>query len=285
MKQYIVDAFTDRLFGGNQAAVMVLDHWLSDELMQSIAIENNFSETAFTVKEQDGYHLRWFTPGGEVDFCGHATLGAAYTVFRFCEPNLEELVFHTRYKGDFIITRQGELFTMDLPAYGLPPVAVTPQMEEAVGAHVLEAYLDRDLLLVLESEDAVRRLTPDLEKVKALDGTCLAVTAKGEKFDCVSRVFVPKLAVPEDPVTGSSHCMIVPYWANRLGKEEIHAFQASKRGGELFARLAGDRVLLSGSAVLFAEAEVSEIGLSKEFSFRKGHDKPEPEHAERQGLK
>lgn len=202
MKQYIVDAFTDKLFAGNPAAVCVLDRWLSDELMQSIAIENNFSETAFTVCERDG------------------------------------------------------VFEMDFPAYVLRPIAVTDAMEDALGARPLEAYLDRDLLLVMDSERTVGRLQTDMEKVKKLDGLLVAVTARGSRYDCVSRVFAPKLGVKEDPVTGSAHCVIAPYWARRLNKNTLTAYQASARTEILRIEVCGERVKIAGTAVLFAESEL-----------------------------
>lgn len=255
MKQYIVDAFADRLFAGNQAAVCVLERWPSAELMRSISVENNFSETAFAVPEGDGYRLRWFTPGGEIDFCGHATLGAAFVLFNFYCPEREEIAFLTRV-GTLCVTRGGDAFEMDFPAYAPNPVAVTDEMAEALGARPLEAYLDRDLLLVMDSEEAVRQLKPNPEKLKALDGLLVAATARGGACDCVSRVFAPKQNVAEDPVTGSAHCMIAPFWAEKLGKHELTAYQASARGGTLRCRVGGGRVRIAGKAVLFAESEL-----------------------------
>ena len=255
MKQYIVDAFTDTVFHGNQAAVCVLDEWLPDKTMMDIAAENNFSETAFTVKAGEGYDLRWFTPGDEINLCGHATLAAAYVLFNYYEKDTDRIMFHT-LSGDLITERHGDGIKMDVPVYSLNKVPVTEEMASAMGAAPKEAYLDRDLLLVYEDEDIIRKMKPDIDKVKQLDGLGVGVTAPGKDYDCVSRFFVPELSIPEDPVTGSVHCMITPYWTERLGKSSLNAFQASKRGGELICELKGDRVIISGKAVLFAVSEL-----------------------------
>lgn len=255
MKQYVVDAFTDKVFAGNPAAVCVMDEWLSDELMQKITIENNLSETAFCVKEGKNYHLRWFTPGGEIDLCGHATLATAYTILRFVEPEADRVAFDT-LSGELIVTKNGKLLEMVFPAYELNPVEVTDKMAEVIGARPIAAFMGRDLLCVMDDEAAVRACSPDTAKVMELDGLLLHVTAKGEDFDCVSRSFAPKCGVPEDPVCGSGHCHIIPYWADALGKTELVAYQASRRGGVLHTRLEGDRVILAGEAALFSEAEI-----------------------------
>lgn len=257
MKQYIVDAFTEKVFHGNQAAVCVLDSWPAESLMMDITRENNFSETAFTVKEEDGYRLRWFTPGGEIDLCGHATLATAYVLLRFYKPEAQSITFHTM-SGDLFIGRRGEFITMDFPAYTCREIPVTDQMEEALGARPREAYLDRDLLLVYDDEATVRTMKPDFENVARIEGVKVgvAVTAPGTSYDCVSRFFAPNLAIDEDPVTGSVHCMIAPYWAKRLGKSVIHAYQASARGGEMVCEIEGDRVVLLGKAALFSVSEL-----------------------------
>ena len=226
MKQYVVDAFTDQVFHGNQAAVCVLDEWLPEELMINIAGENNFSETAFTVREGEKWHLRWFTPGGEIDLCGHA------------------------------ITRKGDLYEMEFPAYDLKKVDVTAAMEDALGASVKEAFLARDLLCVLDDEETVRNLNPDLEKIKQIDGLLVHVTARGKDEDCVSRSFAPKLSVAEDPVCGSGHCHIIPYWADSLGKNDLVAYQASRRGGTLYCRREGSRIFMAGKAALYSIDEL-----------------------------
>lgn len=255
MRQYVVDAFTDKVFSGNQAAVCILDKWIDDELMQNIAAENNFSETAFAVAEENGYHLRWFTPAGEMDFCGHATLGTAFVIFNYYHRKEDSLSFFTQV-GKIVVNRINDVYEMDFPSYRLNPISVTDEMENAIGARPAEAYLDRDLLLILDSEKTVRNLNPNQEKMKLLDGLCVAVTAKSDEYDCVSRVFAPELDVVEDPVTGSSHCMIAPYWANRLGKSEIVAYQASKRTGTLYCKVSADRVRISGKAVLYCVSDI-----------------------------
>lgn len=255
MKQYVVDAFTDKVFSGNPAAVCVMDKWLPDELMMSITIENNLSETAFCVKEGANYHLRWFTPGGEIDLCGHATLATAYTLFRFYEPELSELHFDT-LSGKLIVVKNGELLEMDFPAYELALVDVTDAMVDAIGARPRAAYMGRDLLCVMDSAEQVINAAPDQAKVMQLDGLLLHLTARGADYDCVSRSFAPKCNVAEDPVCGSGHCHIIPYWANALGKNELVAYQASRRGGVLYTRVEGDRIVLAGKAALYSEAEI-----------------------------
>ena len=258
MRQYIVDAFTDKIFGGNPAAVCVFKNFPSAELMQNIALENNLSETAFAVKAGDRYKLRWFTPAAEVDFCGHATLGAGFTILTQLEPDLNAVTFET-LSGEMTVTKAGDFFEMDFPAYRYKKIAVTAEMSAAVGAEVVEAYLSRDLLMVVES---LEKIQPDVEKLAKLDGLTQAVTAAGTDFDCVSRVFAPKVGVPEDPVTGSTHCMIAPFWAERLGKKILNARQASKRGGNLRCEVLGERVKIAGQAVLFS---VAELKLEEEF--------------------
>ncbi len=255
MKQYVVDAFTDQVFHGNQAAVCVLDNWLPEELMMNITRENNFSETAFTVKEGEKWHLRWFTPGGEIDLCGHATLGTAFMLLNYFEKDAQQIVF-TTLSGDLTVTRKGELYEMEFPAYDLKKVDVTAAMEDALGTAVREAWLARDLLCVLDSEQTVRELNPDLEKIKQIDGLLVHVTARGQNEDCVSRSFAPKLSVSEDPVCGSGHCHIIPYWADQLGKDELVAYQASKRGGTLYCRREGSKIFMAGKAALYSIDEL-----------------------------
>ncbi len=256
MRQYIVDAFTEKIFGGNPAAVCVLEDFPPETLMQNIARENNLSETAFVAKSGDSYRLRWFTPAAEVDFCGHATLATAYVILTLLEKDLPAVAFET-LSGRFTVARKGKMFEMNFPAYKPTKIPVTAAMSDAVGAKILEAYLARDLLMVLESAAAVENLAPDLNKLAKLDGLTQAVTAVDKNFDCVSRVFAPKISVPEDPVTGSTHCLIAPYWSERLGKTKLIARQASARGGVLHCEVAGARVKISGNAVLFAVADLT----------------------------
>lgn len=255
MKQYIVDAFTDQVFSGNSAAVCVLEKWLPEEMMIKIASENNLSETAFAVKENNEYQLRWFTPGGEIDLCGHATLAAAYVIMRFYDKEADCISFRTK-SGLLSVKKNGNLYEMKFPAYTLKEVPVTEAMTEAMGARPQKAYLGRDLLCIFDSADVIVKMQPDMDKVKKLEGLLLQVTARGIETDCISRTFAPKLNVNEDPVCGSGHCHIVPYWTEVFGKKEIVAWQASKRGGVLYCRKEGENVFLSGNAVLFAQSDI-----------------------------
>lgn len=256
MKQYTVDAFTDEVFKGNPAAVCIMDTWISERLMQNIAIENNLSETAFAVKINDIYHIRWFTPGGEVDLCGHATLATAFVIFNFYEKNTSEIHFKTMNNTDLTVKRNRELYEMEFPAYKLKKVEITEEIIDAVGTPK-EAYISRDLLCVFENEEEIVNFKPDLEKIEKLEGLILHITAASSKTDCISRSFAPKLSIPEDPVCGSGHCHIVPYWAEKLGKKSIKAFQASKRSGTLYCKMNSKTVMISGKAVLFSESEIN----------------------------
>lgn len=258
IKQYIVDAFTDKLFSGNPAAVCIVSSYPADELMLSIAKENNLSETAFVKPsgEPGRYHLRWFTPGAEVDLCGHATLASGFTVLNCLEAELSHATFET-LSGNLVVTRRGDLYELDFPAYELTPVVVTDAMEKAFGTRPVEAFMGRDLLCVFESEEIVREMTPDQRKLAELDGLLQHATAKGRDFDCVSRSFAPKIAIAEDPVCGSGHCHIAAYWFEKLGTNAIVAYQASARGGVLHCRETHGRIFLSGSAVLFSEGELN----------------------------
>ena len=257
MRQYIADAFTDRVFSGNPAAVCVLEKWITDDLMMNIALENNLSETAFAVKTGDGrYHLRWFTPGGEIDLCGHATLGTAYVIMNFYDQGSEEIRFDT-LSGELIVRRKKDLYEMDFPSYELTEIEVTDEISEVTGHKPSKAFIGRDLLCIFDDEDIIRKMDPDFEKMKRLDGLLLHVTAPGRQYDCVSRSFAPKLNIPEDPVCGSGHCHIVPYWAKALGKNELIAYQASRRGGTLYCTINGNRVTLAGKACLFACSEIN----------------------------
>lgn len=255
MKQYVVDAFTDKVFSGNPAAVCILDRWPEDALLINIAMENNLSETAFAVKQKENYKLRWITPGGEIDLCGHATLASAFVLINFYETKATQVRFDT-LSGELTVRKNGDLYEMDFPSYHLNPIAVTNAMEEAIGARPMEAWMGRDLLCVMENEEQVRNVQPDQEKVKALDGLLLHLTAARTNFACVSRTFAPKCGVAEDPVCGSGHCHIVPYWSERLGSASLTAYQASRRGGTLYCRLNGSRICLAGKAALYSAAEL-----------------------------
>ena len=257
MRQYVVDAFTDHVFAGNPAAVCVMDKWLDEATMMAITRENNLSETAFAVKEGEKYHLRWFTPGGEIDLCGHATLGTACAIMTYVAPELTEITF-TTLSGDLTVVRKGDLYEMDFPAYELKSVPVTQAMADAMnGAMPKAAYMGRDLLCVFDNEATVRSMAVDQEKVRALDGLLLHVTAPGSGGnDCVSRSFAPKCNVAEDPVCGSGHCHIVPYWADTLGRDTLVAYQASPRGGTLYCTREGSRIRMSGKAALYAVSDI-----------------------------
>lgn len=258
MKQYIVDAFTDKIFSGNPAAVCVMNSFPSDDIMQNIAAENNLSETAFVVKENDCYHIRWFTPKSEIDFCGHATLATAYILFNYYAQDTDTLNFYGQI-GEFTVRKSGELTRMEFPAYKLEHIEITDMMIEALGTIPLAAYKDRDILFVLRDEEEVRDLQPDMELISKLDGACIAVTAKGTEYNCVSRIFAPRFGIDEDPVTGSTHCMIAPYWSRRLNKPSITAFQASERTGILYCECTDDKVIISGKAALFSINDI--VGL------------------------
>lgn len=255
LDQYVVDAFTDKVFAGNPAAVCVMEQWLPEETMQKIAIENNLSETAFAVREDKGYHLRWFTPGGEVELCGHATLATAYVIMTLIEPGRAQVEFST-LSGTLTVEREGDLLVMDFPSFELRPVPVTDELCQAIGVKPLEAYIGADMVCVLESEEQVRAVIPDLEQIRALDGVCFHITAKGKNYDCITRSFAPKCNVAEDPVCGRGHCHVIPLWAKALGKNDLTAYQASRRGGVLYCTYNGERTVLRGKAALFSKSEI-----------------------------
>ncbi|MBR1986212.1 MAG: PhzF family phenazine biosynthesis protein, partial [Mogibacterium sp.] len=239
MKQYIVDAFTDKPFAGNPAAVCVMDKWPSEASMMKLAMENNLSETAFIVKEEEGYHLRWFTPGSEVELCGHATLASSFVILNFVEPESSSVSFNTM-SGVLTVTRKGDLYEMDFPTYDLKEIPVTDDMEKAFGVRPVKAVLGLDLVCVFETEEQVRNMEPDQAMLMKIEGRIQNATAAGSEADCVSRSFCPKVAIAEDPVCGSAHCQIADYWSQVLGKKDILAYQASKRGGYLYCELKGN---------------------------------------------
>jgi len=253
---YQVDAFTNRLFGGNPAAVCPLESWLDDETLQAVARENNLSETAFFVKAGEGYEIRWFTPECEVDLCGHATLASAYVLFRFMEKDHDLVEFKTRERGALTVTREGSRLTLDFPAMPPVPCEAAASLVEGLGARPTEVLKSRDYLAVYDREQDVLDLRPDMALLWEVDCVGIIATAPGEKVDFVSRFFAPRMGVPEDPVTGSAHCTLIPYWAKRLARDSLHALQVSRRGGELFCRALGDRVKISGEAVLYLEGTI-----------------------------
>ncbi|MEO8663594.1 MAG: PhzF family phenazine biosynthesis protein [Bryobacteraceae bacterium] len=252
---YQVDAFTGNLFAGNPAAICPLESWLDTARLQSIAAENNLSETAFFVRTGDRYHLRWFTPAVEVDLCGHATLAAAYVIFRFLEPSLESVEFDTR-SGVLVVKRAGEQLAMDFPARKPEPVGMNAKLIVGLGKAPVQLLASRDYLAVYSTEEDVRGLRPDMNTLSGIDRFAVIATAPGRDCDFVSRFFAPAQGVPEDPVTGSAHCTLAPYWSERLGKSVLRARQVSARGGELVCEMAGDRVILKGQSVLYLEGSI-----------------------------
>ena len=256
MKYFIVDAFTEELFKGNTAGVCIMNEWPDDDVMQKIAFENNISETAFVVKRNDCYDLRWFSPEVEIDLCGHATLASAFIINNFIDKNANSMRFETK-SGPLAVNKTGELYELDFPARKPKRIELTEEMNRAIGTSALEAHLSRDLILLLENERQVQDLAPDFDLVKKLpDCMGVAVTAKGDKVDFVSRFFVPGIGMPEDPVTGSVHSTLIPFWAERLGKEDMVAMQLSKRGGTLLCKNCGDRVKFAGRAALYLQGEI-----------------------------
>jgi PhzF family phenazine biosynthesis protein len=256
---YQVDAFADKLFGGNPAGVCPLPQWLPDATMQSIAAENNLAETAFFVREGGDYALRWFTPTVEVDLCGHATLASAHIVFSFLEPKRESVNFQTLKAGTLTVARRADLLVMDFPARPPGPAEAPAGLLAALGGKPLEVLKARDHLVVYASAADISALAPDFAALaKVTDCWAAIVTAPGENdIDFVSRFFAPAQGIAEDPATGSSHCTLVPYWAKRVGKTELDARQLSRRGGTLRCALRGDRVSIGGRAVLYLEGQIT----------------------------
>ena len=245
-----VDAFADHLFGGNPAAVCPLDGWLDDHTMQHIAAENNLSETAFVVPEKDGFRLRWFTPATEVDLCGHATLATSHVMFQHLDYPQDKIVFYTK-SGPLVVEREDDMYVMDFPSTPPKQVEAPPKLVDALGKEPERVLKSRDYVAVYEHEDEIARIKPKFSCLATLDSHLIIVTAKGNVADFVSRCFAPAVGVNEDPVTGSAHTTLVPYWADRLGKKELHAEQISKRRGELYCEYLGKRIKLKGRAVTY----------------------------------
>jgi len=253
-----IDAFASRQFSGNPAAVMPMDHFLPDAQLQALASENTLSETAFLVSDGPEYRIRWFTPTMEVPLCGHATLASAAVVFERLDPIRESITFYSA-SGPLTVRRAGQSYVLNFPARAPLPVAAPLGLESALGSTVTQVLDDGfNYVAVLENASAVRSLAPNLAQILELDRSGVIVTAAGDRgYDVVSRYFAPAKGIPEDPVTGGAHCTLTPYWANRLGKAELKAFQASRRGGEILCRLVGDRVELEGSCCFYLEGEVT----------------------------
>ena len=256
---YQVDAFTSRLFGGNPAAVCPLTEWLPEATMQAIAAENNLAETAFFVPQGDRYLLRWFTPTVEVDLCGHATLASGYVVTRILAPERRSVTFDTLKAGPLEVKRDGELLAMDLPAWPPEEKPADPRVLAALGTPPAESFVARGrTLAVYDRAEDVAALRPDFAAMRRVASAGAIATAPGrDGVDFVSRYFAPNYGVDEDPVTGSAHCVLTPYWAARLGKEQLTARQISARGGELTCTLRGDRVTIAGHAVLYLEGAIT----------------------------
>ena len=252
-----LDAFSPRRFAGNPAAVVVLEEFLDDALLQDVAAENNLAETAFVVAAEGGYRLRWFTPVVEVPLCGHATLAAGAVVLERLERRRDTVVFDTT-SGPLTVAREAAGYRLDLPARTVRPVPPPPALSAALGVTPVDAALDgSNYLALLPAADDVRRLQPDLAAIARLDRTGVVVTAAGDSaHDFVSRYFAPAKGIPEDPVTGGAHCALVPFWAARTGKDSFLAYQASQRGGELHCRLVGDRVQLLGACAFYLEGHI-----------------------------
>jgi len=253
---YQIDAFTRRTFSGNPASVCPLEAWLPDDTMQAIALENNLSETAFFVPDGDGYHIRWFTPTVEVDLCGHATLATAFLILNRLTPDVSDVTFASR-SGPLRVTRDGDMLVLDFPVQPPTPATMPAGLEDAIG-ETLSSFLtaNRRSVAVFDREEQVRTLAPDMAGIATLAPGGLLVTAPGDTHDFVSRYFVPSHGVDEDPVTGSTHTTLTPYWAERLGKATLRAAQLSARSGELTCTMAGDRVHIAGHAVFFMEGTI-----------------------------
>lgn len=252
-----VDAFSSKAFGGNPAAVCVLNSWISNEVLQNIAAENNLSETAFLVPRSPGnYDLKWFTPTIEIDLCGHATLASAFILFNYFDQDKTVLKFQTA-SGELSVKKTEDLLSMHFPTR--PPVETAPPeiLAEALGVEASYVLESRDLLAVFEEENVIQNMKPDFDKIKKIKSYfAVIVSAPGEYSDFVSRFFAPNAGINEDPVTGSAHCTLIPYWAKRLNKNKLHAYQLSSRKGELFCEYSGDRVIISGRSTLFAKGEI-----------------------------
>lgn len=255
IRYYQVNAFTSEDFGGNPAGVCLLRDWLPGPVLQKIAAENNLSETAFLVRRNSCFDLRWMTPMTEVDLCGHATLAAAHVLFRE-EAWPEERIFFQTRSGRLSVGRRQELLELDFPSRPALPCVAPARLAEALGAEARTVLKSRDYLVAFGSACEVAALRPDMALLAELDALGIIVTAPGEDVDFVSRFFAPKVGVPEDPVTGSAHCTLIPYWAEVLAKAELRARQISARQGELFCRLLGDRVGIGGNAVVYCRGEL-----------------------------
>ena len=253
---YQVDAFTSKIFEGNPAAVCPLEEWISENTMQNIAQENNLSETAFFVRRDNDFEIRWFTPLAELDLAGHPTLASAHIILKELSIDLDKLIFRTKINDTLNVTHNNNTYLMDFPAREPEIDNNINQITEALGSKPKELYRHRDAVAVFDTEEEVKTIYPNMEKLKNLEYPAVIVTARGNNVDFVSRNFAPKLGIPEDPVTGSAHCELIPYWSKVLNKKELLAHQISQRGGKLYCTHNGDRVTIGGEAVTFLRGEI-----------------------------
>lgn len=257
IKIYQVDAFTDKLFSGNSAAVCILEDWSSSELMQSIAAENNLAETAFIVQKDTNFDIRWFAPTVEVDLCGHATLAAAYVIFNYLSYTKSEIVFNSLKSGELKVSQQNDILFLDFPTDILNECNCINQIKECIGITPVEVYKGKtDYIVVINNENEVLNMKPNLQEISKLEARGLIVTAKGNSVDFVSRFFAPQLGIDEDPVTGSAHTSLIPLWSKKLSKKEMTAKQLSKRGGKLICINKGERSLIGGNARLYMTGNI-----------------------------
>ncbi|MEP6736220.1 MAG: PhzF family phenazine biosynthesis protein [Chryseolinea sp.] len=257
IKMYQIDAFTDRVFGGNPAAVCPLSNWIDDELMQNIAMENNLAETAFFVKNGDVYEIRWFTPTVEVDLCGHATLASAFVLFNYLEHHHDEIVFHSHRSGELLISRKEGLITLNFPTDTLTEVIITDPLVHGFPIKPIKAFKGKThYLFIYRDEHEVLSLSPVFQEIVKLDCRGIIVTARGSESDFVSRFFAPQIGVNEDPVTGSAHTSLIPYWSNELKRNALTAIQLSSRRGHLQCKYLSERVEISGYAKAYLQGEI-----------------------------
>ena len=258
MKYFVVDAFTDEIFRGNPAGVCILTNWLEDELLQNIAAENNLAETAFIVKNGKNYDLRWFTPKTEIELCGHATLASAFVIMKYFDKNNDTIIFDTK-SGKLSVKNKKELYELDFPSRSTNKVEINQSVQSAINIKIKEAYLSRDLLLLMDSEEEVHNLEINIDLIKTVTichGFIVTALSSNKEYDFVSRYFAPNVGVNEDHVTGSSHTTLIPFWSERLNKNILIARQLSKRGGILYCENNGDRVKISGKAKIYLEGEI-----------------------------
>lgn len=256
IKYYQVDSFTNKLFGGNPAGVCPLENWIDEDMMQNIAMENNLSETVFFVKNEDIFEIRWFTPTVEIDLAGHPTLATAYVIFNILDYKKPIITFRSHLSGDLMVRNEGKNIVMNFPSRKPEAIESPESLIKALHIKPVEVLQSRDMMAVLKSEEELIAISPDFNLLSEVSDYGVIITARGNQTDFVSRFFAPKMGINEDPVTGSAHSTLIPYWAEKLDKVNMHARQLSKRGGELFCCYLGDRVEISGEAVLFMEGEI-----------------------------